>query len=277
MKSEKNKESNTGIHEKLSALTGLIETLRGENGCPWDRKQTPRSMSVYLIEEMYELVDAIAKNDPDAVCEELGDVLFHILFVAAIFKERNEFDLGEAMERITEKMLRRHPHVFGDASVETAEDVKRQWHEIKKAEKSEKPASSILDSIPKSLPALMRAYRISERAARAGFEWDGMQGVVQKAEEEWLEFKAELETDGSKEKNRRKKSLEFGDVLFTMINVARFAGLHPETALAESTGKFEKRFKHMEKLASEREKSIDGASRDEWDEMWEAAKNEFSE
>ncbi len=277
MKSEKSKDPNSGIREKLSALADLIETLRGENGCPWDRKQTPQSMSVYLVEEMFELVDAIAKNDPDAVCEELGDVLFHVLFVAAIFQERNEFGLGDAMERITEKMLRRHPHVFGDATVETAEDVKRQWHEIKKAEKIDNPASSILDSIPKGLPALMRAYRISERAARAGFEWENMRGVVQKAEEEWSEFKAELDAGASKEKNRRKKSLEFGDVLFTMINVARFAGVHPETALAESTGKFEKRFKFMEKLASDRGKSIDSASRDEWDEMWETAKSKFSE
>lgn len=276
MKSGKPKNTDTGIRDKLSALLELIETLRGENGCPWDRKQTPRSMSVYLIEEMYELVDAIANDDREAVCEELGDVLFHVLFVADMYRDGKEFDLGEVMKRITEKMVRRHPHVFGDASVKNSEDVKQQWQKIKRAEKSEKPDSSILDSIPKSIPALMRAYRISERAARAGFEWENIEGVVKKAEEEWDEFKAELEADASKDKNPGKKSLEFGDVLFTLINVARFAGIHPETALAESTSKFEKRFKHMEKLASDRKKPIENVSRSQWDEMWDKAKNKYS-
>ena len=277
LKSEKKTASDSVVCEKLIALKGLIETLRGENGCPWDRKQTPKSMSVFLIEEMYELVDAIAKSDVDAIREELGDVLFHILFVATVFEEREEFDLADVLGDVTEKMVRRHPHVFGEASVETAEDVKKQWHKIKSQEKEASRQVSILDSIPKSMPSLMRAYRVSERAVRAGFDWSDMDGVLEKAEEEWDEFKREMKAAASRDENRRRKSLEFGDVLFTLVNVARFAGVHPETALAESTNKFEKRFKHMEKLVSEQNRNIESASRSELDRMWETAKKKYSE
>ena len=277
LKSEKKTASDSVVCEKLIALKALIETLRGENGCPWDRKQTPKSMSVFLIEEMYELVDAIAKSDADAIREELGDVLFHILFVATVFEEREEFDLADVLGDVTEKMVRRHPHVFGEASVETAEDVKKQWHKIKSQEKEASRQVSILDSIPKSMPSLMRAYRVSERAVRAGFDWNDMNGVLEKAEEEWDEFKREMKAAASRDENRRRKSLEFGDVLFTLVNVARFAGVHPETALAESTNKFEKRFKHMEKLVSEQNRNIEAASRSELDRMWETAKKKYSE
>ena len=277
LKSGKNTDPDSAVCEKLIALKSLIETLRGENGCPWDRKQTPKSMSVFLIEEMYELVDAIANGGADGVREELGDVLFHILFVATVFEERQEFDLADVLGGITEKMVRRHPHVFGEALVETAEDVKKQWHKIKSQEKEARREVSILDSIPKSMPALMRAYRISERAVRAGFDWSDMDGVLEKAEEEWDEFKRELKAAASRDENRRRKSLEFGDVLFTLVNVARFAGVHPETALAESTNKFEKRFKYMEKLVSEQNRTIESASRNELDRMWETAKKKYSE
>ncbi len=277
LKSEKKTAPDSAVCEKLIALKGLIETLRGENGCPWDRKQTPKSMSVFLIEEMYELVDAIANGGADAVREELGDVLFHILFVATVFEERQEFDLADVLGDITEKMVRRHPHVFGEASVETAEDVKKQWHKIKSQEKEARREVSILDSIPKSMPALMRAYRISERAVRAGFDWSDMDGVLEKAEEEWDEFKREVKAASSRDGNRRRKSLEFGDVLFTLVNVARFAGVHPETALTESTSKFEKRFKYMEKLVSEQNRTIESTSRSEMDRMWETAKKKFPE
>ena len=194
LKSEKKTAPDSAVCEKLIALKRLIETLRGENGCPWDRKQTPKSMSVFLIEEMYELVDAIANGGADAVREELGDVLFHILFVAAVFQERREFDLADVLGGITEKMVRRHPHVFGEASVETAEDVKKQWHKIKSQEKEARREVSILDSIPKSMPALTRAYRISERAVRAGFDWSDMEGALEKAEEELGRIQARSES-----------------------------------------------------------------------------------
>ncbi len=266
-----------GVLKKINQLINLIETLRGKNGCPWDQKQTPGSMSIYLIEEMYELVEAIIRNDTDNVCEELGDVFFHILFITSIYKEKGKFDLEEVIGKVTEKMLRRHPHVFGDTRVENVEDVRKQWHHIKQTEKSDAPSTSVLSSVPKSLPALMRAYQVSERAARTGFDWDDISGVMAKAEEEWKEFKIEVDSDPEKETNQRKKSLEFGDVLFTLMNVARFAGIHPETALAESINKFEKRFKFMETEFAKEGRHMDSATKIEMNQLWEKAKQKFQD
>ncbi len=276
--SSKEKISNDlGVSQKINELISLVETLRGKNGCPWDQKQTPRSMSIYLIEEMYELVEAIIREDSSHVCEELGDVFFHILFITSIYKEKGKFDLEKVIGRVIEKMLRRHPHVFGDTKVENVEDVRKQWHHIKQTEKTDASSTSVLSSVPKSLPALMRAYQVSERAARSGFDWDDINGVMAKAEEEWKEFKNEVDYGSEKESNFRKKSLEFGDVLFTLMNVARFAGIHPETALAESTNKFEKRFKFMETEISKEGRHIDSATRIEMNRLWEKAKQKFQE
>lgn len=256
----------------------LIEKLTGENGCPWDRKQTPRTLAVYLIEEMYELVDAIQSGRPDDVCEELGDVLFQILFVAHLYGKDGHFDLKEAARRNTEKMIRRHPHVFGQETAETSEDVRKRWHSIKKEEKNHSgSAKGLLDSIPSGLPALLRAYRISERAARAGFDWKTISDVMEKVEEEWSEFKFEVDAvsrSGCEQgpEAKEKLSLEFGDVLFTLVNVARFAKLHPETSLSDSTRKFEKRFKHMEKALSREGRQIDAVSYAELNALWEKAK-----
>jgi tetrapyrrole methylase family protein / MazG family protein len=266
-----------GVIKKFNELIDLIKTLRGKNGCPWDQKQTPGSMSIYLIEEMYELVEAIIRKDSDNVCEELGDVFFHILFITAIYEEKGKFDLEEVIGKITEKMLRRHPHVFGDTRVENVEDVRKQWHHIKQTEKNDQPSASVLSSVPKSLPALMRAYQVSERAARSGFDWDDITGVMAKTEEEWKEFKNEVDSDSEIETNLRKKSLEFGDILFTLMNVARFAGIHPETALAESTNKFEKRFKFMETEIAKEGKHIDSATQIEKNRLWEKAKQKFQD
>jgi MazG family protein len=262
--------------EEISALIHLIEQLSGENGCPWDRKQTPRTLTVYLIEEMYELVDAIASNSSEDVCEELGDVLFQILFIAHLYHKSGHFDLQEVARRNTQKMIRRHPHVFGEETAETSEDVRKRWHTIKMAEKNHSRQTGLLDSIPTSLPALMRAYRISERAARAGFDWKTMSGVMDKVEEEWMEFKAEVKQSQSDtqpdEKARERLSLEFGDILFTLVNVARFAKIHPETSLADSTRKFEKRFRHMEWVLTQNRRKIDDVSYSELNDLWEQAK-----
>jgi MazG family protein len=265
------------VSKKINELINLIETLRGKNGCPWDQKQTPGSMSIYLIEEMYELVEAIIRKDSDNVCEELGDVFFHILFITSIYKEKGKFDLEEVIGKVTEKMLRRHPHVFGDTRVENVEDVRKQWHHIKQTEKNGGPSTSVLNSVPKSLPALIRAYQVSERAARTGFDWDNIRGVMAKAEEEWKEFKNEVGSDPEKETNLRKKSLEFGDILFTLMNVARFAGIHPETALAESTNKFEKRFKFMENEIAKEGRHLDSATQIELNRLWEKAKQKLQD
>jgi tetrapyrrole methylase family protein/MazG family protein len=254
----------------VDALSKLVETLRGEDGCPWDKKQTPLTISVYLVEEIYELVDAIESGSPDEVCEELGDVLFHILFLVSLFQEMGRFNIREVVRVITEKMIRRHPHVFGNDSVTGPDEVRHRWHRIKLKEKSNARPTSALDSVPKKLPALMRAYRISERAARTGFDWTDISGVVQKVEEEWSEFKAKLsqtDPDGL--------AMEFGDILFTLVNIARFARFHPETALTGSIKKFEKRFKYMEKVLSENGKSLESISDKEMDTLWEEAKKKI--
>jgi MazG family protein len=257
---------------EISSIIELIEILRGENGCPWDRKQTPKTIAVYLIEEVYELVDAIESGDPDGVCEELGDVLFHILFLAGLFREMGHFNIKDVVDLNVEKMTRRHPHVFGNESVDTVEDVGARWHQIKMEEKSLAKKASILDSVPAGLPALMRAYRISERAAKTGFDWNDISGVMQKVEEEWSELKAVLKRESRASKDQDLLALEFGDVLFTLVNVARFAHIHPETALRNSTKKFENRFKYTEKLIIESRRNIEAVSQQEMDELWEEAK-----
>jgi len=261
----------------ISALIRLIEQLRGENGCPWDKKQTPRTLAVYLIEEVYELVDAIESKSPEDVCEELGDVLFQILFMAHLYQKAGHFDLRDVARRNTEKMIRRHPHVFGQETAVTSEEVRQRWHTIKMTEKNHVENAGLLDSVPSGLPALIRAYRISERAARAGFDWDSISGVMEKVEEEWTEFKSEVDKipeSGPQpdSKAQEKLSLEFGDVLFTLVNVARFAKLHPETSLADSTRKFEKRFKHMEQAISQNGQQLDAVSYTELNNLWEKAK-----
>jgi len=261
----------------ISALIRLIEQLRGENGCPWDRKQTPRTLAVYLIEEVYELVDAIESKSPEDVCEELGDVLFQILFIAHLYQKAGHFDLQDVARRNTEKMIRRHPHVFGQETAVTSEEVRQRWHTIKMTEKNHAENTGLLDSVPSGLPALIRAYRISERAARAGFDWDSISGVMEKVEEEWAEFKSEVDKipeSGPQpdSKAQEKLSLEFGDVLFTLVNVARFAKLHPETSLADSTRKFEKRFQHMEQAIAQNGQQLNAVSYTELNSLWEKAK-----
>ncbi len=257
---------------KLKGLIELIETLRGENGCPWDKTQTARTMAIYLLEEVYELADAIETENPDEICEELGDVLFHIFFIARLFEEKGAFDIGDVAGLNKEKMVRRHPHVFGSESAENAGEVRKRWHAIKKNEKSHMRHKSVLDSVPGGLPALMRAYRISERAARTGFDWDNIEGVLQKAEEEWAEFQRALD-----KKDKADISIEFGDVLFTLVNVARFAAIHPETALKDSMKKFEIRFRNMEKTVAESGSTLDSASRNELDMLWEEVKRREAE
>jgi tetrapyrrole methylase family protein/MazG family protein len=259
----------------LGAVIALIQRLRGEDGCPWDRKQTPQSLAIYLIEEMYELVDAVASGDAQAVCEELGDVIFQVLFLAELFAEAEAFDLDTVVRRNLEKMIRRHPHVFGDAQVTSTEAIRQNWHAIKKQEKKATPddQASVLDSIPASLPALMRSYRVSERAARTGFDWNDLPEVMAKVEEEWNEFKSAAQTVAG-ERSRERAAVEFGDIVFTLSNVARFMKFHPETALTAAINKFEQRFRFMEKAFRLQNREIESASREEMDRAWETAKKE---
>ena len=259
----------------VDAIIALIETLRGDNGCPWDRKQTPRTIVAYLLEEVYELIDAVESGNYADVCEELGDVLFHILFLVSLYREMDRFDLQDVSDLNLKKMTRRHPHVFGDDRVDSADEVPARWQEIKMKEKLLVPAFSILDSVPSNLPALMRAYRISDRAAKTGFDWDDISGVMEKVEEEWDELKKALSRQDGTAEHQNHLALEFGDVLFTLVNVARFANIHPEFALRDSTKKFENRFKYMEKLVEKSRKDIESVSPEKMDAFWKAAKSKI--
>jgi tetrapyrrole methylase family protein/MazG family protein len=236
-------------------------------------------MTPYAIEEVFEMVDAIHAGRSDAVCEELGDALFHLIFIIQCYAEQGQFTLEDVINGITTKMVRRHPHVFSSAEADTQEKIRQQWHEIKQGEHHQDTSLSILDSIPTGLPALLRAYRISERAARAGFDWYDVQGVMEKAEEEWDEFKKEVARKPSSSEAlspnaNDKQALELGDMFFTLINVARLSGLHPETVLSQSTQKFERRFRCMEDMINDAGDQMGSISRQEWDRLWEAAKEQ---
>ena len=265
---------NRNHSDSISDLRRLIKTLKGENGCPWDRKQTLRSMSVYMVEEVFELVDAIQTENPQLIMEELGDVLFQIFFIVRLFYESHHIDLDKIIFANIEKMKRRHPHVFGDEVVDNADQVKEQWRKIKAQEKkTDFDQKSILSTIPAGLPALLRAYRISERAAGTGFDWDSIDEVMGQVEEEWGEFitEVELQRKGNN-KNRRNVAMEFGDILFSLVNVARFAKIHPETALVDSIQKFERRFKSMEETVLQQGQKLEDLPRTKWETLWQAAK-----
>ena len=254
-------------HSFLDKLIRLVKTLRGKNGCPWDKKQTPRDVSVYLIEEVFELADAIQTGHPEQIREELGDVLFHIVFIARMFQERGEFDLSDVAQTITEKMTRRHPHVFGEGNVNSSEEVVENWHKIKLSEKKSTPQQSTLDSIPVQLPALIRAYRMSERAANSGFDW----AEVDKALENVKQELDGLITILNKQ-NSAHLSQNFGDLLFVLVNIARLAKIHPETALAGSNKRFELRFRKMENMVSKSERIFENMSEREKVLIWEKVK-----
>ena len=257
----------TPKHSLLDDLVRLVETLRGKHGCPWDRKQTPRNAAVYLIEEVYELADAITAGNPEHIREELGDVLFHVVFIARMFEERGEFDLSEVAQSITEKMIRRHPHVFGEENVKTSEEIVENWHKIKLSEKKFTGKQSSLDSLPVQLPALIRAYRISDRVAKSGFDWLEVAKVLENMEQELAGLKALLNTQ-----NSAKLSQKLGDFLFILVNIARLAKIHPETALAGSNKKFELRFRKMEDMVGESEWEFEKIPLKEKARIWERVK-----
>jgi len=258
----------------VQTLLDLIAALRGKNGCPWDRKQTPGTLTVYLIEEMYELVEAVHAGDTEGVLEELGDVLFQVLFITYMYGQEGHFSLEQVLSRIIKKMVHRHPHVFGDRKVENSDQVRRQWREIKQQEKGTDDA--LLDSVPSGMPALMRAYRISERAAATGFDWDTLEGVMGQAEEEWREFGTEVDRPGHLQ-DKDRITMELGDVLFSLVNVARLAGIHPESALSQSTAKFIRRFNQMEAAAAAQNQKLEELSKAALEQLWRMAKSKTSE
>lgn len=254
----------------IQTLLELIAALRGENGCPWDRKQTPETLTVYLIEEMYELVEAVHAGKTQEVLEELGDVLFQVLFIAYMYGQEERFSLEQVFSHIIKKMIHRHPHVFGSRKVDNSDQVKKQWRMIKQQEKGTENA--LLSSVPSGMPALMRAYRISERVAGTGFDWDTLEGVMAQAEGEWNEFRAEVDQPGHRQ-SKEKIEMELGDVLFSLVNVARLAGIHPENALSKSTAKFINRFNQMETAAAAQDRKLEEMSKEALESLWREAKN----
>jgi MazG family protein len=248
-------------------LVRVIETLRGPQGCPWDREQTPRTMVRFLLEEAYELADAVEADAAGDVEEELGDVLFHVLFLSLMYAETGRFDLDGVCRVIADKMRRRHPHVFGSTSVADSAEVVRNWQAIKRGEKGNGNRRSIMDAVPASMPGLLRATAVSERAARARFDWDGLDGVLRTLEDEIAEFRAAAAA-GDKEQAGR----ELGDVLFTLVNVGRFSGVHPESALTSAVRKFERRFRALEAAAAAEGRDLAAMPQAEKDRIWDEIK-----
>lgn len=259
MMKEKNEPQNTS----MTRLLEIMARLRAENGCPWDREQTHRSLRKYVIEETYEVVDAIDKEDDALLQEELGDLLLQVVFHARIAEEEGRFTFGDVVDGISEKMIRRHPHVFGEGHCDTADDVVDVWQEIKSAEKAAKQPSRF--DIPPSFPALYRADKIQKAAADVGFDWDNSQDNRDKILEELSECDRALQGDGDIQE-------EIGDLLFAVVNWSRFHRVDAEEALRESNAKFIRRFEEMESLIDADGKQFEGMTLAEMDVYWEKAK-----
>jgi len=248
-------------------LVGILDTLRAE--CPWDRKQTMESLRHLTIEEMYELTDAILDKDYPEVKKELGDVLMHLLFYAKIADEEGHFTLVESINAICDKLIARHPHIYGDARADSEEDVKSNWEQIKLKEGNR----SVLSGVPKGLPALVKAYRIQDKVRGVGFDWADKKQVWEKVEEELSEFRQVFDIGRAEAIDPEKAEAEFGDLLFSLINYARHAGINPENALERTNKKFIARFGHIEQRAKETGRAIRDMSLEEMDAYWEEAKS----
>jgi tetrapyrrole methylase family protein/MazG family protein len=250
----------------LDGLVGIVATLRGPNGCPWDKEQTHETLKPYLIEEAYEALEAIDSGSPQKLCEELGDVLLQVVMHAQFAAEAGRFDMKRVITQLSNKLVRRHPHVFGDMDVANADEVLRNWDTIK-SEEQDGTRSSILEGIPKSLPALLRALTVSKRAARAGFEWANIEGVLEKLQEEEIELHEAIAAQDD-----RRIHDELGDLLFTVVNVARHAKVNPEESLRLMVERFINRFRQMEQQAALNGQALNDLSPDEWEALWEQAK-----
>ncbi|MBD0823941.1 nucleoside triphosphate pyrophosphohydrolase [Aestuariibaculum marinum] len=242
-------------------LLTIMDELRAQ--CPWDKKQTMETLRHLTIEETYELGDAILDNDLEEVKKELGDVLLHIVFYSKIGSETNDFDIADVCNGICEKLISRHPHIYGDVKVENEEDVKRNWENLKLKEGKK----SVLEGVPNSLPALVKANRIQEKVAGVGFDWEEPSQVLEKVEEELKELKAEIDFN-----NQDAIESEFGDVMFSMVNYARFLNVNPENALERTNKKFSKRFQYLEEKAQALNKPLKEMTLAEMDVFWEEAK-----
>ncbi len=245
--------------EAFGRLLNIMDELREK--CPWDRKQTFETLRMLTIEETYELADAILNEDLNEIKEEIGDLMLHMVFYAKIAEEKKAFDMADALNSVCEKLINRHPHIYGDVEVNGEEDVMKNWEQIKKKEGKK----SVLSGVPNSLPAMVKAYRMQDKTKQVGFEWENKDQVWEKVEEELGEMRETIQKDMSHEK----KEEEFGDVLFSLINYARFEGIDPETALERTNRKFKKRFEYIEANATQ---DLEDMSLEEMDKLWDEAK-----
>ena len=254
--------------DQLAAFNRLLDIMDDlREKCPWDKKQTLESLRHLTIEETYELADAILDNDLLEIKKELGDVLLHIVFYAKIGSEKKSFDIADVANSICNKLIDRHPHIYGDVVAKTEEEVKRNWEQLKLKEGK----TSVLEGVPKSLPAVVKASRIQEKVAGVGFDWEKPEQVWEKVQEELTELNEEIQA-GNKENTEK----EFGDVLFSMINYARFIGVNPENALEKTNKKFMNRFQYLEKVAKKEGKELSDMSLTEMDVYWEESKEFFN-
>jgi tetrapyrrole methylase family protein/MazG family protein len=250
--------------DRFDTFKEIIARLRGPDGCPWDKEQTHTSLRMNLLSECYEVLEALDEGNSDKLCEELGDLLLQIVLHAQIAKDDGEFEIGDVIRSISEKIVRRHPHIFGSTKVKDAKEVMHNWEELKRDERDE--GTSMLAGVPVHMPALAYALEISRRAVRVGFEWEDMEGVIDKLAEEVREIK-----DAS---SLEEKTQEFGDLLFTLVNVARWQGIDSEAALREANQKFYRRFTAMEELCRQRGLELSSLSPEQWNDLWEEVKGE---
>ncbi len=250
--------------EKLEAFGRLLDIMDDLRiGCPWDKKQTNDTLRHLTIEEVYELADAILENDTENIKKELGDLLLHIVFYAKIGSETGDFDIADVANAISKKLIYRHPHIYGDLKVKDEKEVKENWERLKLKEGK----NSVLEGVPKSLPAMVKAMRIQEKAKGVGFDWDNAEQVWEKVNEEIDEFKTEVINN-----NRERMMEEFGDILFALINYARFLDINPETALEITNKKFIKRFQYLEQKVKKEGKDLNNMSLEEMENYWNEAK-----
>lgn len=251
----------------INDLIEIVRILRGENGCPWDRAQTHESLKKGMIEETYEAIDALDNNDDKMFSNELGDVLLQVVFHAVLAEERNAFDFDTILKEVCDKLITRHTHVFGDVKAENASDALTTWEANKKKEKGQKSYSEMILDIPKGLPALMSAEKIQKKASSVGFDWKNGADVLDKVKEETKELEDAMKNEGDE-----RIAEEYGDILFSVVNLGRFLGVTPETELMKANKKFTERFCKMEALASEQNRRLDELSADEMNDLWEKIK-----
>jgi XTP/dITP diphosphohydrolase len=249
------------ILEQFSKLLDVMDDLREK--CPWDQKQTMETIRTLTIEETYELSEAIIENNPEEIKKELGDILLHIVFYSKIANEKDQFDVGEVCKSLIEKLIRRHPHIYGEVKVDGAEEVLQNWEQIKLQEKGTKK-NGILDGVPKGLNGLVKAYRMQEKASQVGFDWDEAEKAYEKVTEEWQEYQEAT--------TKEDKEAEFGDYLFALVNYARLSGINPDDALERTNKKFKYRFQFMENEAEKIGKGLKEMTLDEMEELWVKAK-----